>query len=253
MRPLLRVLAVCAVALLLVGCSLFPGANVEIDGTWQLLSGTDGGKAIPIVTPGSITMSIDGKRIGGRSACNIYGGTIAIDGDRVTISALSMTEMACAEDLMASEAAYLAALPKANRATRSGDSLVLSGQGVELRFSLVPPVADADLVGTTWTLDTLFTGDTAASTLGAVATLVLGSDGSLVGSTGCRSFAARYTLSGSQVQVTELTTTKNACTTDLVAQDEHVLNVIHDGFSLKIEGDRLTITSGGLGLGYVAT
>ncbi len=252
MGRFLRIAGLCALVLLLAGCRLFPAAGVAIDGQWQLVSGIDGGRAIPIVSHGSITLTVDGTKISGRAACNTYGGTIVFDGDRVIISALSMTEMACAEDLMTAEAAYLAALPKADMAMRTGDSLVLSGQVVELRFALVLPVADAELVGTTWTLDTLINGDTASSTIGGVATLEFERDASLVGSTGCRSFSANYTLSGNQVQVTSLATTKQACTVELVGQDEHVLKVIAGGFGVQIVGHRLTLTAGGFGLGYGA-
>jgi META domain len=71
------------------------------------------------------------------------GGTIEIDGSRVTISALSRTEMACEDNLMASEAAYLAALAVVEAAERTDDGLALAGSDVELRFTLVPPVPDS--------------------------------------------------------------------------------------------------------------
>lgn len=136
-------------ALLLPGCSLLPGAgSVAMDGQWRLQAGTNQGRAVPIVAGSQITLKIDGDQVGGSSACNIYGGTIRIHGTSIVISALSMTEMACQESLMASEAAYLAALPRATTAARNGNILVLAGPQVELRFVLVPPVADADLVGT---------------------------------------------------------------------------------------------------------
>jgi len=133
-RSLLAGLAVLAFGL--AGCGLVGSPGSSIDGDWQLTSGTSAGARIPIVSPGSITMRIKEGTIGGRSACNTYGGTIAVHGDRVAISALSMTEMACAEALMSSEAAYLGALPRVTRFARDGGDLVLSGPGVALHYTL---------------------------------------------------------------------------------------------------------------------
>jgi heat shock protein HslJ len=173
-------------AFLLSGCSLLAGAgSPSLDGDWQLQAGTNQGQPIPIAAGSTITLKIDGGKVGGSSACNIYGGTFKRSGASITISALSMTEMACQEDRMASEAAYLAALPRVNRASRTGESLVLGGPMVELSFVLVPPVANADLVGTRWVLDSLISGEVASSTV-ARATLLFRADATLAASTGCR-------------------------------------------------------------------
>lgn len=237
--------------LLLAGCSLLPGAKIAaLNGEWQLQVGTNQGVAIPLVPGSRITLKIDGARVGGSAACNIYGGTLEVTGTAIRISALSMTEMACQDDVMASEAAYLAALPLVTTAARDGSSLVLSGPQVELRFALVPPVPNADLVGTAWVLDSVIGGEVVSSTVGEAATLQLNADGTLAGTTGCRAFGARYTVSGSQLQVTDLVTDKRACGTELVGQDAHVLAVIGASPAFTIEGSGLTLTSAAKGLGY---
>ena len=257
MRPpgvstLQRALPAVGLALLGTACGLIPGGpDLDLNGSWRLEQGVHEGQPIPIFEEGSISMTINGSEIGGRAACNIYGGTITIDGSRVTIDALSMTEMACEEDLMTSEAAYLAALPEVEAAERNENTLMLSGPAVELRFILLPPIADAQLVGPAWLLDSLISGEAVSSTMGDEATLELTEDGTLSGSTGCRSFTGRYVIDGSEVQVTELQTDDRACPDNLQAQDDHVLRVVGDRFSVAIESNRLTLSaSGGIGLGY---
>jgi heat shock protein HslJ len=137
MKALLLMLA-------LTGCSIFSGgATASLDGEWQLRDGTNQGQPIPIVAGSRITLKVDGTQVGGSAACNLYGGTLEVHGSSVVISALSMTEMACQEDLMASEAAFLAALPRTTTIARNGDNLVLTGPELELHFDLVAPVADA--------------------------------------------------------------------------------------------------------------
>jgi heat shock protein HslJ len=253
MRALHHSLAIGALTLALVGCSLLPGARgAGLDGEWQLEQGASQGAAIPIVTGHAVTLTIHGTSVGGTSACNHYGGTLEIDGTTLKISALSMTEMACQDDgVMASEAAYLAALPRVTGGHRDGDSLVLNGPGVEFHFTRIPPVADAALVGPLWTLDSLISSGVASTVL-AAPTLQLRADGTLAASTGCRDLTGRYTIAGNVVKVTLDPYDLIACAEPIGSQDVHVMRVIGaaDGFSIAIQGSSMTATAGDLGLGY---
>lgn len=251
MRAMNRSLAVGTLALLIAGCSLLPGAvNAGLDGEWQLQAGTNQGAAIPTVAGSRITLKIDGADVGGSAACNIYGGTLEVDGTTIRINALSMTEMACQEDVMASEAAFLDALPRVTAANRDGNSLALSGPQVELRFVLVPPVPNADLVGPVWVLDSLISGEVISSISGDEATLQLNANGTLSASTGCRTVSGQYSVSGNKVKVTLLPWEAIGCANDVAAQDVQVLAVIGDGFTVTIQGNSMTATAGDQGLGY---
>lgn len=238
--------------LLLSGCSLLTGgASASLDGEWQLQAGTNQGKAVPIVAGSRITLNVEGTQVGGSAACNTYGGSIKLQGTSVAISALSMTEMACQENLMASEAAYLAALPRVTTATLSGNGLVLSGPDVELRYTSVAPVANAAVVGTTWILESLINGEAVSSTVGE-ATLELSDDGRITASTGCRDVTGSYTISDGKVQVTLDPYDTIGCAAPLGDQDTHILDVLSSGFGVTIDGDRLTLMASDRGLGYRA-
>ena len=239
--------------LLLSGCSLFSGSGTtSLDGEWLLQAGTNQGQAVPIVAGSKITLKIDGNQAGGSAACNLYGGTIQVNGSSIAISALSMTEMACQENVMASESAYLAALPRATTAARSGNGLLLTGPQVELRFTLVPEVANANVVGTTWLLESLITGEAVSSTVGERVTLQLSGDGRLTASTGCRDVTGSYSISDGQVQVTLDPYDTIGCAAEVGDQDEHILEVLSHGFGISVDGDRLTLTAGDKGIGYRA-
>jgi heat shock protein HslJ len=239
-------------ALLLSGCSLLSGgASASLDGEWLLQAGTNQGQALPIVAGSRITLKIDGAQVGG-SACNHYGGSIQVSASSISISALSMTEMACQEPLMSAESAYLAALPRVTTAARNGNSLVLTGPQVELRFAIIPPVANANLVGTTWVLESLITSEAASSTLGERVTLEFSGDGRIAASTGCRSVTGSYESDEGQVQVTLDPFDTIGCAQGVGAQDAHILEVLSNGFRIAIEGDRLTVTAGDNGMGYRA-
>lgn len=246
------ILSATILAVLLSGCSLPGEAPASLDGEWLLQAGTNQGAALPIVAGSKISLKIDGQQAGGSAACNLYGGTIKVSGSSISISALSMTEMACQENLMASETAYLAALPRVTTVARSGRSLVLSGPQVELRFALVPPVANADLVGTTWILDSLISGDAVSSTVGERVALQLSGDGRLSASTGCRDVTGSYSVSDEHGEVTLDPYDAIGCAAELGSQDAHILNVLSGAFSIHIDGDRLTLMAGNQGIGYRA-
>lgn len=239
-------------ALLLSGCSLLSGSSTSLEGEWLLQAGTNQGAAIPIVAGSKITLKVDGTQAGGSAACNLYGGTIQIDGSAIAISALSMTEMACPEPQMASESAYLAALPRVTTATRNGNSLTLAGPQVELRFALVPEAANANLIGTTWIVESLISGEAVSSTVGERVTLEFSGGGRLAASTGCRDVTGAYEVDGGQVQVTLDPYDLIGCVEELGAQDAHILEVLSNGFGISIEGDRLTLMAGDKGIGYRA-
>lgn len=246
--------AALAAALALTGCDQFmpPAAGDDLDGEWTLVAGAHDGEPVPILDDAPITMTIEGNEIGGRAACNIYGGELQVDGEQIDIAAMSMTEMGCDGPVMEAEAAYVAALADVERWSRDRDRLTFTGEAVELIYEPVPATADADLVGTRWVLDSLVDGDAVSSTMGdEPATLTLRDDGTLTGFTGCRAFDGRYELGEGDVQVTRLVSDHHACP-DLASQDEHVLAVMGDRFAYEIEGDGLTLSGGRLGLLYRA-
>lgn len=246
-----RTAVMAMLAGLLAACGGSAAGAPELDGAWRLEAGSHGDRTVPIVEGSPITLTVAGKTIEGTAACNGYGGTIEQDGTSVRVVVASMTEMACAEPVMASEAAYVDALADVTTAARDGGRLVLSGAGVELELTLLPPIPTAELVGTTWTLASLIEGETVSSVTGEPATLRLDDDGRITGSTGCRSFSGTYRVSGDEVQITALSTGPETCPDELAAQDTHVLDVLGDGFTAQIDGNRLTVSHGPSGLGYL--
>jgi heat shock protein HslJ len=245
-------LALGCVATLITGC----GAPVQqVDDptgiAWQLTEGVVDGDPVPIVDGYPITLSLTDEGAGGTAACNGYGGMYEIAGAQITFSELLWTEMACvAEGVMESEQTYLEGLLLVGAYSMTEDSLTLSGEQVQLDFTALPPAPTAELTGTVWVLETLLDGDAASSVNGDRATLELFTDGSMLGSTGCRTLDGQYIVSGAEVAMTEMTA-HGECPAELEAQDGHVVTVLGDGFSTGVDGQVLTLTSSGdLGLVY---
>jgi len=225
----------------------------DVEGPWALVAGTVDGNAIPLVDGHPITIRFDGTEVGGTAACNSYGGRVTSVDARLTITDLGMTDMACEAAVMAAESAYIGALVKVTRIAAVDDELILDGDDVAMRFERLPLPPTADLVDTVWRLDSVFVGDVASSPLGEPATLELRSDGSLHGSTGCRTFDGTWIEAGEQIDAPTLRMNEAECPAELAAQDSHVTSVIGDGFVPTIADGLLTLVDpGGVGLVYRA-
>jgi len=257
-RPHAALALVVAVLLAACGSAAAPSSSpsaepFDAQGSWQLTAGRADGAEIPILDDHPITLTVEGSEIGSTSACNTYGGRLSVTDGRLRITDLGMTMMGCEEPVMASEAAYMAALGEVESIGGDGDELVLRGQNLELRFAALAPAPTADVFGTAWVLETVFVGDVASSTIGEPATLQLRSDGTFSGSTGCRSFTGSWVEEGEQILAPTLTMDGTECPAVLSRQDDNVVSVVADGFIPSVAGNLLTLTEpGGVGLVYRA-
>ncbi len=250
MKALLLVGGV-VLAVVVTGCG--GGGDVgdtsrDLEGAWQLASGTAQDAAIEAGEGHRITLVLEDGAASGSSGCNSYSGSATITGDHIRLSELAGTEMACEAEVMAAEKAYLQALQEVDGIRAVGGRLVLSGQSTELRFDPLPPVPAEELLETKWELETVIEGSTASAPVGDDATLRVDNDGTIEGSTGCRSFTGKYVFRGDEVVVTELSMEEKpveACGAEAREQDGIVGDVVGDGFQAKGDGDRLTLTSSG--------
>jgi heat shock protein HslJ len=71
----------------------------------------------------------------GRSACNNYGGDYEADDGTISFGQMQMTAMACEDQVMGLESAYLDALGAATGYQISDAGLVLTGGQVALTFT----------------------------------------------------------------------------------------------------------------------
>jgi heat shock protein HslJ len=245
--------ALMVVALIAAACSSAPApGDLPLAGDWELVTGNDGAEQVPMVPGYRITFTSDGTTFGGTAACNSYGGTISTDDNALALEEISVTEMACEPEVMASEQAYLTVLPGIDSSAREGDVLLLSGGGAELWFVAVELVPERELIGTVWNLETLLDGEAASSVSGDDPTLIFAADGTISGSTGCRRLAGTYIVIGDEIETPDLRA-DGECPAEFERQDGHVIGVLEGGFTVMIEGDRMTLTAtGDQGLVYRA-
>lgn len=248
-----RILILAVLISALAACGTEPplAQPIDLTGSWQLTSGSHGGDGLEPIPTHPVTLEFTADGVGGTAACNGYGGTFDASTGALSIGELSITEMACFPDeVMALERAYIEALLAVNEATIEGTTLTLTGPDTTLEFEELAPVPTADLLGTVWVLDGLISGDAVSSVAGDAATLELFSDGSLLGSTGCRTLTGTYVESAGSIETTTLAA-DGECPDDLSGQDSHVISVLEGPFQAEVDGHSLTLTrSDGDGLTY---
>ena len=222
------------------------------EGVWELVSGRGPEGRVAVVAGHPITLELNGNDASGRAACNLYGGSVTVDGSAFAAQQLGGTEMGCAPAVMESEQRYYAALPAADRIDVAGDEMTLTGPETELVFRRVPPVPTAALTGTRWELETIVEGDgpAAAVSSAAPAFLRLSDDGTFTGSTGCRALSGTWAERNGEIYFDEMSA-DGTCEESLRDQDGHVVNVLGDGFAVEIEGDTLTVSKPRAGGGLV--
>lgn len=137
--------SIFAAGLIIAGCQtgqapdhpVIPPASAQI---WQLDQGHFEGKPLNLAaSPERITLVMQGDLLTGKSPVNHYNAPASISGSTLRITGPIMTtRMAANAQAMHLESDYLQALQKAERYQKSGDRLIIEGQGVRLDYFLKP-------------------------------------------------------------------------------------------------------------------
>ena len=90
---------------------LAPEALPLVGTAWQVSSIAQGSAVQSALAGTQLTAGFaDDGTINGSAGCNTYGGTYTTSGDALSFSPLGATQMACAEEVMAQESAFLSAM-----------------------------------------------------------------------------------------------------------------------------------------------
>ncbi|NVO66666.1 META domain-containing protein [Methanofollis tationis] len=262
MRPRRYTPTLAATAVVLAACLLAAGCTGQapggednataptavLDGTaWNLLSYEQDGSMKSTLEGTMVTLAFtDNTTLSGSAGCNHYSARYTETGTAIAIGPAVSTLMYCeTPGVMEQETAYLKLLGTAASFAVEGDTLTLSdiNRTVILVFEKATPSGPAPLIGTTWTLESLYSGDTVSSVVaGSMITAIFGEDGSLTGSAGCNRYFATCTLSGASLSIGQIGSTKMHCTAEgIMEQETTYLNLLGDVKRYAIEGDRLDL------------
>lgn len=203
------------------------------------------------------TMQFGADQVSGFSSCNHFSGSFRQSGSSLSFSQLAMTAMACLDaGVMEQEAAFSAALAKVASVRTSGTGLELTDSAGTVLAKLQtapPPAPDRPLENTMWMLDTITVGDTASSVVAGSQVSAQFADGHLTGKA-CNNFRASAEISGSELKIGPVMSTKMACHEPGVSEQEtQVFALLSTVTGFTVKSDRLTLTTAdGSSLGFTA-
>ncbi|NJC69062.1 META domain-containing protein [Planosporangium thailandense] len=217
---------------------------------------TEHGQPRPLVAGTRIRLTFDNGRVQAHAGCNQLAGQARVDGDRLVVSQVMSTDMACGPEGQQQDAWLSSFLTAGPNWQLDGDHLTLRTVQAELRLTdrrSVDP--DRPLVGTRWTVESILGGQqTSSIPAGVTAYLTFDPNGRVTGSTGCNTLSASARRDGDTVTFDAVTVTKRACDGDAARVESAVLAALTGRAAIHIAADTLTITQpDGHGLGLRAT
>lgn len=288
--PLLALLAIpfaigaCS-GLLGVG-SRSPGESIQ-GRTFVSSSVTVGGLARPLVSGTRISLTFGADTLQASAGCNTFGTSYRLDGTTLRISGGASTAMGCDGPRMDQDtwlfgllgSAPTVALPDAGHLTLTAGTTVIT----LLDRSIAEPALS--LVGRSWTLEAMVSGQTASSLpAGVRASIEFMADGSMTFDSGCNGGGGRYTLgpgagnggapsstalggarpraasgagpagSSGTITFSDLLSTLIACREPMATVESAFRAVVRTGVQVtyRIDGSQLTLSLGDLALDFQA-
>lgn len=200
----------------------------------------------PLVKGSMLRLSFEDGQIGASAGCNSMSGTAQWTDNTLIVDdgSLAMTEMGCDEPLMAQDtwfADFLTASPTLIQ--DSGTLTMTSGKTAIVLTDEEIAVPDASLTDTAWNLDSIVTGDTAASVpAGVSAGVEFTGDGRLLAQLGCNSGRGSYTATEDELSIDPLASTKMACDPPASEVEAAMLSVLQGEVQFTVDGVMLTLT-----------
>jgi heat shock protein HslJ len=214
---------------------------------WTLVSYTDeDGNTVEVLPGSEVTAQFQDGNVTGTAGCNNYFAKYEVTGEQLTVTGGGTTMMACEEDIMVQEWAYMANLAASASFTITGDQLRIAGSDGEtlLTYIVRQPTV---LTGATWQLIVYNNGKEAlVSTLaGTEITATFAEDGALSGSAGCNNYHASYKVANDALTIDAPATTRMMCADPegVMEQETAYLALLPLAASYSILGDELEIAN----------
>ena len=226
-----------------------PGVAVptlaDLDGRTFIVTDSAGYEPVP---GAEIALTFEDSRVAVHAGCNQMSGGYEITDGRLVVGPMMSTEMACEEPLMAQDQWVAGFLPDA-AVTLDGDTLTLVKGDVTL-IATDKEVArpDKPLVGTTWEVDGLVTGQAVSSMPAGVTASLVFADGTVAVRTGCNTGSGGAAIGDASVTFGPIGTTKMACEPAAMEVEQHVLSVLAGEVAYSIDADTLQLRGAGGGL-----
>ncbi|AHC25203.1 MULTISPECIES: META domain-containing protein [Mycobacteriaceae] len=201
----------------------------------------------PIPGGGPLTLEFRDGHISAFAGCNRGSATADLSGGHLSTGELATTMMACPPPFSEADAWMTRLLQARPGWTLTDDDLTLTTAATTVTLrdkSVLDP--DRPVVGTSWRVDTLISGDAAMTSVAleqAKPGLTVRDDDTVVGWTGCNTFYGRATAVAGVITFGPINTSGPACPGEVGQIERSVLDVLTGEVTAIVEADRLTLTN----------
>ncbi len=240
MKPTLAILAVAAcVALITFGAGCISFNQPDLNGTaWKLENfGTD--KTAPT---GLITISFNDGNAAGTAGVNVFAAEYAIDtnGGKLTFNSITSTKMTGPANLMSEESKFLTALGQTATYSVSGDKLTLKDSKGTTLLIFGNPLSDSS-----WKLISYTpAGQLQSKDAAGMVTLMFDKNGEVTGNTGINSYTATWKLDGTNLIISQPTTTKMNGPDFMKQQEATYTSLLGSVAGFTLSADQLDLVNG---------
>jgi heat shock protein HslJ len=236
---------------LLVAAGCGTGATGAEPARWPMLDRTFlsseitvAGKPHTLVPGTRVSLAFtDDARLVATAGCNTMSGEVRPGGGTLAVDGLATTDLGCDQPRHEQDEWLAGVLRAAPRWRLHGPALTLTTADATLVLT-DREVAEPgrSLANTTWAIDTLVDGQTAASTAAGTTATLLFHDERVDVFAGCNSGSADYTTTGDTIRFGVAAMTRKSCAPDIMRLEAAVLEVVRDAVTFEIGADRLTLT-----------
>ncbi|MFE9440776.1 META domain-containing protein [Streptomyces sp. NPDC006602] len=185
--------------------------------------------------PADAHVEITDGKAAGNYGCNHFNAKAAVEGDSISLSDATATEMACEDKPMAFERTLARTLADGALKTEvKDDHLTLTTEDGD-RVHLTK-ATDAPLYGTKWQITSPASRNRAHLTFDKKA-------GKVSGSLGCNKVNARATVSDGHITLGAPSTTRMMCDASLMNVEKDLLRLFESTVSYEVDHRTLTLTS----------
>ncbi|GGV39752.1 META domain-containing protein [Streptomyces spectabilis] len=221
------------------------GSKTSLTGVrWNVESLTVDGKKQK--APDDVYVRLGGKGgTGGHFGCNGYGADVSVKGDTVRFKPGVHTQMAC--EALDFENSLARAIDGKLKASVDDDRLTLTNaKGDRIALTSRPVAPGAPLQGTTWTVDSVGTGDSARplpKQVAGKAKLIFGKDGTVRGNLGCNDVTGKAEAHDGALALGAPKLTRMMCVGPKAKTESDLLKLFDGKAEYEVKDDGLTLTA----------
>ncbi|MDR2854541.1 MAG: META domain-containing protein [Methanomicrobiales archaeon] len=215
-----------------------------IGSEWHVTSFTYGSEMSPVLSdyPISLSFTPDGW-VFGMAGCNQFSGSYELEEDMLLhIGPLLTTRMACEQDAMDQETAFIEAMSRV-ASYDAGEVFTLydiNGESIMVLESL-SEIGDVPFTGTIWNL-VAYGSEYNIPPEGTIPTVVFSDDGTIAGTSGCNSFFGQYQENGQELSISGIGSSLMLCIDDEVMQlEQEYLALLANVATYAIDASSLTL------------